>query len=201
MGHPSGRGAVLFGRANHDNVAAWIELAQMLILIDGLAIVIGLRVTAERNARRAAESAQALHLSAEARYRDLFYSNQAPILIVDGSGNVIETNASAQRTFGVATSLPDSAPGESHPLPVPDLSVPVRLVDMIGPAASSHILTTLITEQLPQTHSERPTEQVRWHEWNRWPSKSRVSPSSTGRPPPCWSTPAAPPACRSSSRT
>ena len=140
-------------RANHDNVAAWIELAQ-IVLIDGLAVVIGLRVTAERNARRAAESAQALHLSAEARYRDLFYSNQAPILIVDASGNVIETNASAQRTFGVATSMTDSAPGQSHPLPVPDLSVPVRLVDMIGPAASSHILTTLISEQLPHTQNE-----------------------------------------------
>ena len=86
-------------RANHDNVAAWTELAQ-IILIDAVAIVIGQRVTAERNARRAAESAQALHLSAEARYRDLFYSNQAPILIVDANGNVIETNASASGHSG-----------------------------------------------------------------------------------------------------
>ncbi len=80
-------------------MAAWAELVQVLLL-DALAALVGQRVTAERDARRTAESAQEAHLGAEALYRDLFDSNQAPILIVDGNGYVVETNASAQRAFG-----------------------------------------------------------------------------------------------------
>ena len=33
-------------------------------------------------------------------YRDLFDSNQAPILIVDRDGFVVEANAAAQHAFG-----------------------------------------------------------------------------------------------------
>ncbi len=51
-------------------------------------------------ARRLAETSREAHLTAEAMYRDLFDSNQAPILIIDGDGIVVETNASAQRAFG-----------------------------------------------------------------------------------------------------
>ena len=83
---------------DHNYVAAWAEVLQV-VLLDTLACLVGQRVTAERDARRLAESAQQAHLSAEAMYRDLFDSNQAPILIVDGSGSVIEANASAQRVF------------------------------------------------------------------------------------------------------
>ena len=77
---------------NRDYNAAWAEFAQVALL-DVLSVLIGQRVTAEREARRIAESAEEAHLSAEALYRDLFDSNQAPILIVDGNGNVVETNA------------------------------------------------------------------------------------------------------------
>ncbi len=86
---------------SHNYQAAWAELAQ-IVLLDALALLVGQRVTAERDARRIAESAQKAHLNAEARYRDLFYSNQAPILIVDGKGYVVETNASAQRAFSIS---------------------------------------------------------------------------------------------------
>ena len=35
-------------------------------------------------------------------YRDLFDSNQSPILFVDADGCVVESNAAAQRAFGVS---------------------------------------------------------------------------------------------------
>jgi len=82
-----------------------------VVLIDGLGLLIGQRVSAERVARRLAETSREAHLSAEALYRDLFDSNQAPILIIDGDGIVLETNASAQRAFG-HHQLPSS---HSHP--------------------------------------------------------------------------------------
>ena len=74
-------------------------------------------------------------------YRNLFDSNQAPILIVDGTGYVIEANASAQRTFTRGTSRARSDP--STPL-----DPPVRLVDMIGAIAAGEVLSQLIIEQL-----------------------------------------------------
>jgi signal transduction histidine kinase len=133
---------------DRDYVAAWAELAQV-VLLDALAFLVGQRVTAERGARRIAETAQEAHLSAEALYRDLFDSNQAPILIVDGNGNVVETNASAQRAFAGATGRDGTEPGQPH-----HPALPVRLVDMIGPVASGHVLTRLISEQLPESTSE-----------------------------------------------
>jgi signal transduction histidine kinase len=113
---------------------AWAELMQV-VLLDVLAYLIGQRVSAEREARRLAESSREAHLRAEAMYRDLFDSNQAPILIVDTDGFVVETNASAQRAFGRAAS---SAVTET----------PVRLVDMIGAEAAARVLTQLISWQL-----------------------------------------------------
>ena len=114
-------------------------------LLDALAVLVGQRVTAEREARRIAEAAEEAHLSAEALYRDLFDSNQAPILIVDGNGNVVETNASAQRAFAVAAGTGGTVSQQPQPK-----EPPIRLVDMIGPVASGHVLTRLISEQLPE---------------------------------------------------
>jgi signal transduction histidine kinase len=137
---------------NGDSIAAWAEFAQV-VLLDALAVLVGQRVTAEREARRSAEFAQQAHLSAEALYRDLFDSNQAPILIVDGDGNVVETNSSAQRAFAVQTRRDEPGPNRLHPT-----AAPIRLVDMIGPVASGHVLTRLISEQLQDsTRSEERT--------------------------------------------
>jgi signal transduction histidine kinase len=122
----------------HEYVAAWAELMQ-IVLLDTLAFLIGQRVSAERDARRMAEASREAHLSAEAMYRDLFDSNQAPILIIDSDGFVVETNASAQRAFGRHTP-PAGAPG------------PVRLVDMIGPDAAARVLTQLLSWRLPARH-------------------------------------------------
>ena len=125
----------------HQHVAAWAELVQV-VLLDGLALLIGQRVSAEREARRVAETSREAHLSAEAMYRDLFDSNQAPILIIDGDGIVLETNASAQRAFG-RHHLPSS-----H-LPLPRSMDSVRLVDMIGADAAARVLTQLLSWRHP----------------------------------------------------
>ena len=107
-------------------MAAWAELLQV-VLLNALAFLIGQGVSAERAARRMAESAREAHLSAEALYRELFDSNQSPILFVDADGYVVESNAAAQRAFGALS-------GSAGPSPV-------RLVDMIGAGAAAQVLT------------------------------------------------------------
>jgi signal transduction histidine kinase len=130
----------------HQYVAAWAELLQV-VLLDALAFLIGQRVSAEQDALRSAETSRLAHLNAEAMYRDLFDSNQAPILIVDHDGLVVETNAAAQRSFGSER-------------PASSARIPVRLVDMIGPDAAARVLTQLISWQIPtegragRSHSE-----------------------------------------------
>ncbi len=123
---------------SHQYVDAWAELVQV-VLLDALAVLIGQRVSAEREARRLAETSREAHLRAEAMYRDLFDSNQAPILIIDADGFVVETNASAQRAF---SRLRAATPG-----------TPVRLVDMIGADAAARVLTQLLSWRLPRSEA------------------------------------------------
>jgi signal transduction histidine kinase len=140
---------IFVASGNRQFEAAWADVTQVVVL-DALALLIGQHVTGERDAQRQAETARQAHLSAEALYRDLFDSNQAPILIVDGNGYVVETNASARRAFGPSASTPaptrtagQRGTGVSTP------AVPIRLVDMIGAGAAAQILTRLIGEQVP----------------------------------------------------
>jgi signal transduction histidine kinase len=140
---------------DHDIQAAWAEVAQVLLL-DAMALLIGQRVSAERNARTLAESSREAHLQAEALYRNLFDSNQAPILIVDESGFVIEANASALQVFerrdrsGGARPVPHGGDGAT------------RLVDMIGAEAAGEVLTRLISAQLPSAPSGHDLGSVGW---------------------------------------
>ncbi len=153
----------------HEYVAAWAELLQV-VLLNALAFLIGQGVSAERAARRLAEAAREAHLSAEALYRELFDSNQAPILFVDSDGYVAEANAAALHAF--------SAPGRSRPGDRDD-AAPVRLVDMIGPEAAAEVLTRLIAggSRPPATApASRPSNGS-----SRSPSKWTDSRSSTGR--------------------
>lgn len=127
--------------------AAWAELVQ-IALLDLLALVIGWRMSAERSAREAADSEREAHLQAEALYRDLFDSNEAPILIVDPNGVVVETNAAAERTFGevhTAGSSPRPSGGAAG----------VRLIDMIGAEAAALVLSRLIAGQFPSDEESR----------------------------------------------
>ena len=88
--------------ANSSNTSGvWSESTQLVILC-AIALVVGRRVAAERVARLQADEARREHLAAEARYRGLFSTNSAPILIVDGSGAVVEANPAALTLFGRA---------------------------------------------------------------------------------------------------
>ena len=129
--------------ASRDYGAAWSELIQ-IVLLDAVTLLVGQRITSERDARTVAESVREAHRNAEALYRDLFDSNQAPILIVDLKGIVLEANASAQRIFASAGTV-----GTAWSAPSPQTELPMRLVDMIGPDAASQVLTLLISAQTP----------------------------------------------------
>ncbi len=113
------------------------------------------------------------HLNAEAMYRDLFDSNQAPILIIDTDGLVVETNAAAQRSFVAERPASSRQP------------TPVRLVDMIGPDAAARILTQLISWRLPSEGRPggSPSEP---NGSNRFPSRSPGNACSSDPRPPRW---------------
>ncbi|HEX7442899.1 MAG TPA: PAS domain-containing protein, partial [Acidimicrobiales bacterium] len=132
---------VIVAVSGHQVGAAWAEVTQLLVL-DALCLLIGQYVSGRQQARKITESTRAAHRSAEALYRDLFDSNQAPILIVDGTGSVVEANASAQRVFRRT----DAMPGIDRRSPPRDVD-PVRLVDMIGPNAAAQILSRLLDSQ------------------------------------------------------
>ncbi len=130
--------------AARDTAAAWVEVVQV-VLLDALAVVIGLRVTAEREAREVAVAAERAHVRAVALYRELFDSNRSPILIVDADGQVAEVNPAADRIFGLVA---DRAGGNGVGAHSPG---PIRLVDVIGPPAAAHLLTTLVESRTNQT--------------------------------------------------
>ena len=74
-----------------------------LVLINGVALFFGQRIEAERRARRRVELATDERLRAEARYRELFEANRAPIVVLDASGVVREANPAARALLGAQT--------------------------------------------------------------------------------------------------
>lgn len=134
---------------NRDAVGMWAELMQVLVL-DVIAILVGHRVSAERTARQVAEAAEQAHTRAEALYRNLFDSNQAPILITDSEGRLVEANASAHRVFPRSSfsALDPGTPEERRP----------RLLDVIGADAAGQVLTRLVAVR---TSDEVATASVR----------------------------------------
>ena len=86
-----------FARSSNE-AGLWSESTQIVVLCV-IALVVGRRVAAERVARLQADEARRAHLAAEARYRDLFETNGAPILIVDKVGAVVEANPAAKSVF------------------------------------------------------------------------------------------------------
>ncbi len=121
---------------NQDAVGAWVEVMQIAVL-NVIAVLVGYRVSAERGARRVAEAAEQAHLRAEALYRNLFDSNQAPILITDNDGRVVEANASAYRVFPRCDRVGVISADAPTGLP--------RLVDVIGPEAAGQVLGHLVS--------------------------------------------------------
>jgi len=120
---------------DQDAVGAWAEVMQVAVL-NVIAVLVGYRVSAERRARRVAEAAEQAHLRAEALYRNLFDSNQAPILITDTEGRVVEANASAYRVFPRCDRVGITSADAPTGFP--------RLVDVIGPEAAGQVLSHLV---------------------------------------------------------
>lgn len=109
--------------------ALWAEALQVVVLF-GLALLVGQRVTSEAQGRHDLDASLAARLRAEALYQDMFESNLSPILIVDGAGSVIRANPSADRAFS-----PSGTPG----------AVGRRLVDVAGAEASGPVLGALVS--------------------------------------------------------
>ena len=87
---------LVVGGQRHD---ASVDLVS-LVLVDAVALVVGQRIEREGIAKAAAnEAAHAQRLS-EARYRQLFASTGAPILVFDASGRTIDVNPAAWALFG-----------------------------------------------------------------------------------------------------
>jgi len=124
----------------------WSEVLQLVVLL-ALALVVGSRVTAETRLRDQADAAQTARLRAELLYQDMFESNRSPILIVDGDGKVVESNAAADRVFG---GMPRGRTKGSEAPPVADR----RLVDVVGPDAAVRVLTRLLDDD-PQGPADK----------------------------------------------
>lgn len=73
-----------------------------LSLILVVALVFGDRIDAERQARARVERATAEALAVEARYRALFETNGAPILVADSQGRITDANPAARLAFGAS---------------------------------------------------------------------------------------------------
>ena len=129
-------------------LALWSEVLQLVVLL-ALALVIGSRVSAETRLRDQADAAQTARLRAELLYQDMFESNRSPILIVDGDGRVVESNAAANRTFGGTAR--SRAVGSGSPK-----GSDRRLVDVVGPEAASRVLSRLLDDD-PQGIVDRAT--------------------------------------------
>lgn len=126
-------------------VAEGLQLAALAAV--GLAT--GRVVGSERRTRRAAERSLLASAHAKAVYRDLFDSNISPILVVDGTGSVIDANATAVRAFGIPAAF---AQPVSHP---PLEQAPLRLIDVVGAEAAGEILGGLLSSTSHATPQPR----------------------------------------------
>ena len=113
--------------------ALWAEALQLLVLF-GLALLIGQRTSSEARSRHQADASLTARLRAEALYQDIFESNSSPILIVNAEGVVIQANRSAERAFPTGGAA--GAAGR-------------RLVDVVGAGASAAVLGELVSDSVP----------------------------------------------------
>lgn len=91
------------------SIHVWVEGGNV-ILLNAVAVLVGVRVERERIARRRAEDALTSAEVATARYYSLFDDHQAAVIIADADGVVSETNAAGARLLGddtVGKQVPD----------------------------------------------------------------------------------------------
>ena len=125
-------------------VGTWADLMQVLVLVV-LASIVGTRVSAERDALARADAARAAHLAAEARYRELFSANAAPILLVDLESVIVEANRAAEEVFS-------EVPGSSL--------TGLALGDALGPDTAAAIWSAARSSALPAERAKRVHERI-----------------------------------------
>ncbi|MBI4199887.1 MAG: PAS domain-containing sensor histidine kinase [Chloroflexi bacterium] len=96
-------------------------------IVDAIAFFVGQRVDRESRARHLAEAAGTALRASETKYRSLFESTPLAILLLDGSGRVVEANPAAGVLFG--KELP-SLKG----LPAVDLLAAEDLEEFVSPS-------------------------------------------------------------------
>lgn len=99
----------------HHSLDERLGVILSLVMVNGLSIFVGQRIDREKTARQNAESSEAALKVSEMKYRNLFESSPVPILVLDSTGAILETNPAANRLFGMADT------GQSR-----------RLTDLIG---------------------------------------------------------------------
>ncbi|MEE8419603.1 MAG: PAS domain-containing sensor histidine kinase [Dehalococcoidales bacterium] len=72
-----------------------------LAIVNGLSIFVGQRIDREKTARQNAESSGAALKVSEIKYRNLFESSPVPVLVLDSTGAILETNPAANRLFDI----------------------------------------------------------------------------------------------------
>ncbi len=106
-----------------DRAAEFIQIG----ILDSIAVLVGQRVDHETAARRIAETAVAALRASETKYRGLFESSPAVILVLDPSGVILEANPAAGALFGMP---PDALRGNV-------------LANLVGAAAAQKLLDPL----------------------------------------------------------
>ncbi len=87
----------------HHSLDERLGVILSLLLVNAMAIFVGQRIDREKTARQHAESSGVALKVSEMKYRNLFESSPVPILVLDSSGTILETNPAASRLFGMET--------------------------------------------------------------------------------------------------
>ncbi len=123
---PTAAGAVVLWLPDlllpHDEGHVGNDLIE-LALVGAVAAFVGYHIDAEHLARSHARQARNEQRAAEARYRQLFDTNAAPILVAGQSGEIVDANPAARALF----------PGSLHGRPAPQvLGLPGGVGDCAG---------------------------------------------------------------------
>jgi signal transduction histidine kinase len=131
--------ALNFGMAGSSASAAWATLLMlpdlvvvdsptevwadgtMLVMIDVVAVVVGQRIERQLVAGQRTAAALGVARAAEARFRALFETSSAPVLVVDSRGALQQANPAAWNLFGARLNQP-------------------RLHDLLGARAADAVL-------------------------------------------------------------
>ncbi len=150
----------------------WGELVNVLVL-NGVAIIVGQRVEHERAARRAAVGALQANAAAEARYHALFEEQHAPVFVVDERRVVSEANAAATQLLGAPPTgrqigellglrVEQLLDGSEIPVTVENAAGEVRLFVPRGQMLQSdgHEFLQLVLVDVTEQHRRQVEEQV-----------------------------------------